>query len=80
VKCYWANNKLTSIFLSLISGKRACLGESLAKMELFLFFVTFMQKFIFKVPDGQAPPGIDDDNIGIVRSPKNYELCAISRH
>ena len=29
-------------------GKRACMGESLARMELFLIFITLMQNFTIK--------------------------------
>lgn len=35
-------------------GKRVCLGESLARMELFLMFVTLLQRYRF-LPDGQMP-------------------------
>jgi len=41
-------------------GKRICMGESLAKNELFVFFVRILQRLQFKVIEGQEP------------SPKNY--------
>lgn len=34
------------------AGRRQCLGENLARMELFLFTAAIVQNFNIKVPDG----------------------------
>lgn len=60
------------------AGRRACLGEPLARMELFLFFTCFLQRFSFSVPAGQPRPS----DIGVSSfavTPAPYELCATPR-
>ncbi|XP_008942212.1 PREDICTED: cytochrome P450 2J2-like, partial [Merops nubicus] len=61
-----------------IQGKRACLGEVLARSELFLFFTALLQKFTF-----QAPPGItlsiQSVQLGITMAPEPYKICAVPR-
>ena len=59
------------------SGKRVCLGEGLAKMELFLFLVGLLQKFSFSVPDGVelSTEGIS----GTTRVPHPYKVYAKAR-
>ncbi|KAG9463908.1 hypothetical protein GDO78_020809 [Eleutherodactylus coqui] len=57
--------------------KRSCAGETLAKMELFLFFTTLLQNFTFK-----PTPGAKLDlspAMGSTNSPKPFEICATSR-
>uniref|UniRef100_A0A672Z3Q6 Uncharacterized protein n=1 Tax=Sphaeramia orbicularis TaxID=375764 RepID=A0A672Z3Q6_9TELE len=62
-------------FIPFSAGKRQCLGESLAKMELFLFFTSFMQRYTFSMPVGVKP--VFDYHLGATRAPLHYELCAI---
>ncbi|XP_072505777.1 cytochrome P450 2J2-like isoform X3 [Notamacropus eugenii] len=64
-------------FLPFSIGKRVCLGEQLARTELFLFFTSLLQKFTF-----QAPPNTElslDFRAGITISPVSYQICAIPR-
>ncbi|CAI5684561.1 unnamed protein product [Oreochromis niloticus] len=63
-----------------IQGRRVCLGESLARMELFLFFTTLLQHFRFT-----PAPGVSEDEldltpaVGFALSPLPHKLRAISR-
>ncbi|KAJ8362803.1 hypothetical protein SKAU_G00116340 [Synaphobranchus kaupii] len=62
------------------AGRRACLGESLARMELFLFFTFLLQRFRFS-----PPPGVSEDELdltpsqGLTVNPSPHQLCAVSR-
>ncbi|XP_038198688.1 cytochrome P450 2D10-like [Arvicola amphibius] len=65
-------------FMPFSAGRRACLGEPLARMELFLFFTCLLQRFSFSLPDGQPRPS-DHGNFAVPVSPSPYQLCAVMR-
>lgn len=60
------------------TGRRACLGEPLARMELFLFFTSLLQHFSFAVPAGQPHPS-DHGVFAFLVTPGPYQLCAVPR-
>ncbi|XP_024906416.1 cytochrome P450 2D14 isoform X1 [Pteropus alecto] len=65
-------------FVPFSAGRRSCLGEPLARMELFLFFTCLLQRFSFSVPAGQPRPS-DHGAYGLLITPAPYELCAVPR-
>ena len=58
-------------------GPRHCLGEQLARMEIFIFLVGMVQKFEF-LPDPESTklPTIDKATNGFVYLPLPYKLVA----
>ncbi|XP_027716931.1 cytochrome P450 2D28-like isoform X3 [Vombatus ursinus] len=60
------------------AGRQECLGEPLAKMELFLFFTNLLQDSSFVVPPGNSLPS-DKANVSVILSPQPFQLCAMPR-
>ncbi|KAK7497332.1 hypothetical protein BaRGS_00011376 [Batillaria attramentaria] len=59
-------------------GRRACLGEPLARMELFLYISTMIQQFQFLPPEPGQPPSLERQ-FGSVCSPKPFKVRAVPR-
>ncbi|XP_068447255.1 cytochrome P450 2J2-like [Clinocottus analis] len=64
-------------FIPFSAGKRVCLGENLARMELFLIFTFLMQHFTISMPAGVKP--VFDFRFGVTMAPVQYEVCLTSR-
>uniref|UniRef100_G1SRQ5 Cytochrome P450 n=1 Tax=Oryctolagus cuniculus TaxID=9986 RepID=G1SRQ5_RABIT len=71
--------KKSDAFMPFSVGKRYCLGEGLARMELFLFFTTIMQNFRFR--SQQAPQDIDvsPKHVGFATIPRTYTMSFVPR-
>ncbi|KAM9225296.1 cytochrome P450 2A13-like isoform 1-T1 [Dugong dugon] len=66
--------KKSDAFVPFSIGKRYCFGDSLARMELFLFLTTILQNFRFKAP--QLPKDIDvsPKSVGFATIPRTYTM------
>ncbi|XP_006859948.1 PREDICTED: cytochrome P450 2W1-like [Chrysochloris asiatica] len=67
-------------FLPFSAGRRVCVGESLARIELFLLFASLLQRFHL-----QPPPGVHADTLdstpapAFTMRPRAQALCAVPR-
>ncbi|XP_029473196.1 cytochrome P450 2J5-like [Rhinatrema bivittatum] len=65
-------------FLPFSAGHRVCLGEQMARIEIFILFASLLRAFTFQLPEGVTE--INKDYIyGTVIQPHPYEICAIPR-
>ncbi|XP_073504162.1 cytochrome P450 2K4-like isoform X1 [Phyllobates terribilis] len=64
-------------FMPFSVGRRACVGEALAKMELFLFFTGLLQAFTFYPPPGVSTEDLNlKPGVGFTLVPTPYMTCA----
>jgi cytochrome P450 len=61
-------------------GRRQCLGESLARTELFMIFVTLLQMYTWHAPDGVDVHACMKPRYRFTRHPSPYEMIFERRH
>ncbi|XP_015675900.2 cytochrome P450 2J2-like [Protobothrops mucrosquamatus] len=66
-------------FLPFGIGQRACVGQQLARVEIFIFLTSLLRAFSFRLPEGvkelnEAPI------VNVAMHPHPYKLCAIPTH
>uniref|UniRef100_A0A8C0RAC4 Cytochrome P450 2J2 n=1 Tax=Canis lupus familiaris TaxID=9615 RepID=A0A8C0RAC4_CANLF len=69
--------KKREAFLPFSIGKRVCIGEQLARSELFIFFTSLVQRFTFRPPDNEKLSL--EFRTGLTISPVSHRLRAIPR-
>ncbi|KAL3875531.1 hypothetical protein ACJMK2_033475 [Sinanodonta woodiana] len=64
-------------FIPFFTGRRNCVGESLARMELYLFITGLVQRFEFLPPEGTTLDINEIDGVfAVTHKPKPFEIRA----
>ncbi|XP_052568018.1 cytochrome P450 2G1 isoform X2 [Peromyscus californicus insignis] len=71
--------KKNDAFVVFSSGKRICIGEALARMELFLYFTSILQRFSLRSLVPPADINITHRISGFGNIPPTYKLCFMAR-
>nr|CAD7426505.1 unnamed protein product [Timema monikensis] len=59
-------------------GKHRCMGETLAKSNVFLFMAALLQNFTFSIPVGAKPPSTEAVD-GVTPSPRPFQALVLPR-
>nr|XP_056705952.1 cytochrome P450 2J2-like [Euleptes europaea] len=65
-------------FIAFGAGARVCLGEQLARTELFVFFTSLLRSFTFQLPEGVTENGKKPMS-GFTTATPPYKICAVPR-
>uniref|UniRef100_A0A8C3P5W6 unspecific monooxygenase n=1 Tax=Chrysemys picta bellii TaxID=8478 RepID=A0A8C3P5W6_CHRPI len=71
--------KKSDFFIPFSAGKRICVGEGLARMEIFLILTMILQNFTLKSPIDPKDIDITPLPSVVVSSPKPFQLCVLPR-
>nr|AUD09127.1 cytochrome P450 family 2 subfamily B [Neotoma stephensi] len=71
--------KKSEAFMPFSLGKRMCLGEGIARNELFLFFTTILQNFSVSSPVAPKDIDLSPKESGIGKVPQKYQICFLAR-
>uniref|UniRef100_A0A3Q1I3B2 Cytochrome P450, family 2, subfamily Y, polypeptide 3 n=2 Tax=Anabas testudineus TaxID=64144 RepID=A0A3Q1I3B2_ANATE len=74
-----SNFKKNPAFLPFSAGKRACAGEALARMELFIFLVSLLQHFTFSCAEGPDSINLIPEYSSFANVPRRYKIIATPR-
>lgn len=73
------NFKKNPAFMPFSAGKRACVGEALARMELFIFLVSLLQNFTFSCAEGPDSINLIPEYSSFANLPRRYQIIATAR-
>nr|AUD09121.1 cytochrome P450 family 2 subfamily B [Neotoma stephensi] len=71
--------KKSEAFMPFSLGKRMCLGEGIARNELFLFFTTILQNFSVSSPVAPKDIDLSPKESGFGTVPPKYQICFLAR-
>ncbi|XP_067170649.1 cytochrome P450 2F3-like isoform X2 [Apteryx mantelli] len=71
--------KRNEAFMAFSAGKRVCLGEGLAMMELFIFLTSILQHFQLRAEGNPADIDITPESSGLGNIPRPYRLALVPR-
>uniref|UniRef100_A0A674K596 unspecific monooxygenase n=1 Tax=Terrapene triunguis TaxID=2587831 RepID=A0A674K596_9SAUR len=71
--------KKSDYFMPFSAGKRICVGEGLARMELFLVLTMILQNFTLKPVVDPKDIDITPESSFVSNAPKSYQFCVLPR-